>query len=76
MLFEFDPDQVALFVRLKGTAIRRIYLTDIAYILYVTGIVAVHFYYHPLGLFNSIVGVLGVIVSLLLGFRTNSAHNK
>jgi len=65
-----------LFFRLKGTVITKIWWQVILYTIYVALIVVFHLYVQKLKFDQTLVGLLGVVLGLLLGFRSSTAYER
>jgi len=76
MAFHFGAQSTIYFLTFRGTVFRRIIWIVIPYLIYVCGITVIHFHLQKLNVFNNIVGVLGIIISLLLGFRANNSISR
>lgn len=64
--------------RLKGTVILRIWWQVLFVLVYTSGVVAIHFYvpHFKMEFPLTLVNVLGVVIGLLLVFRTNTAYDR
>jgi len=66
----------SLFFRLKGTVLTKIWWQVILYTIYTTLILIFHLYVYKLKFDQTLVGLLGVVLGLLLGFRSSTAYER
>lgn len=76
-MIDYDPHQWGQhFFDLKGSMLREIVGRLVVVAVWATGVVAFHRYVHPVGLPNTVHGLVGVALGLLLVFRTNSSYDR
>ncbi len=65
-------------IRVRGTVIASIWWQILLVGLYSAGVVAVDFYVPQLTMNfpATLIGILGMVVALLLAFRTNNAYDR
>lgn len=76
-MIDYDPHQWGHhFFDVKGSMVREIVGRLLVVSVWAAGVVAFHRYVHPVGLPNTVHGLVGVALGLLLVFRTNSSYDR